>query len=138
MSLVPHHPEARFQEPGSLEKHYRDLYRRCYGTTTRAATVIPRARVEERERPAPGTRDILHLATDDSAERIIQAVAKNHGLTVDDIRGARRSDKIVNARKEAYAAVARKKPAWSSGQLALFFRREASTIRHVLRGMGVR
>lgn len=60
---------------------------------------------------------------------IVHEVATEHGVTVTDIRGCRQNMQVRRARSEAMKAVARERPDLSSGQAAIFFRRDGSTIR---------
>jgi chromosomal replication initiation ATPase DnaA len=71
-----------------------------------------------------------------SVADIVHGVVAKHGVTVTDIRGQRQNKGIRRARTEAMQAVASERPDLSSGQAAIFFRRDSSSIRHLWRRMG--
>ena len=71
-------------------------------------------------------------------EDIIPIVAERHNVTVADIKGAGRSQKVVAARFEAIAEARRLRPDLSLTQLGrLFGKRDHTTIRHALIKMGM-
>lgn len=65
-----------------------------------------------------------------SVPEIIADVAKRHGITVTELLGQRKPVHVTAARMEAYRIAGEERPDLSSGQIARFFKREGSTIRH--------
>lgn len=64
---------------------------------------------------------------------IAREVCDEFGISVEQIKGARRYREIVDARVEAYRRIYRERPDLSSGQVASFFRVDGSVIRHFWR-----
>jgi hypothetical protein len=63
---------------------------------------------------------------------IVGRIAKEHGVTFEDIMGPRRLKPVVAARKAAMIAVAAHMPRWSLPQIGRFFNRDHTTIMHAL------
>lgn len=74
-----------------------------------------------------------------TVRQIIAAVAKEHGLTHDDVVGKSRNVNIVAARHEAIEAVHRARPKLSLNGIARYFgNRHHTTILHALKKRGIK
>lgn len=62
---------------------------------------------------------------------IARDVADEHGVSLADIRGSRRTREILRARHQAMMQCRYQRPDLSSGQVAQYFQRDASTVRHL-------
>lgn len=61
---------------------------------------------------------------------IVAEVSETHGVHPGVIRGARQDKQAIKARHAALVRVKRERPDLPSTQVALYFRRDSSTIRH--------
>lgn len=61
---------------------------------------------------------------------IVKDVAESRGLTVEDLRGWRNTKPIATARHVAWEQIRVERPDLSSSQVARYFRRDGSTVRH--------
>lgn len=64
---------------------------------------------------------------------IAKQVADRHRVRLDDMRGERRDRNLAAARREAWAQIKRERPDLTSSQVAIYFHKNGSTIRHVWR-----
>jgi chromosomal replication initiation ATPase DnaA len=70
-------------------------------------------------------------------EEIVAEKLNFHGVSLVELRGARQSMRLRQVRREALEAVWLERPDLSSGQVAKYFNREGSTVRHMVRNVGV-
>ena len=106
-------------------------------TTMRMSDAI--AAWREAERLAAEARAEIartRIASQGVARQIIAAVAKEHGVTVAEIVGHRRSTWIVAARWEAIKRVSLE-TGWSLPRIGRVFDRDHTSVLHALRRMGV-
>lgn len=68
---------------------------------------------------------------------IVKEVAARRKVSVREMRSGCFYRYITQARQEAYRAIRSERPDITSGQIAIFFNREGSTIRHHFRQMGM-
>lgn len=66
-------------------------------------------------------------------QELVAAIARKHGLTVADLTGPRRFQKLVDARREAMRAVKDARPCLSLTQIGRMFHRDHSVIYYMLR-----
>lgn len=71
-------------------------------------------------------------------QAIIAEVALEHRVTVEDILGHGMSHPLIRARHQAIVEVAIRRPALSLKQIGKFFRRDHTTILHVLQKYRIR
>jgi hypothetical protein len=78
----------------------------------------------------------VHEPSGRSMADIAAEVAAEHGVEVSDLRGTSRRHKITSVRHDAFLRICRERPELSSAQIARYFHREGSTLRHVIRNAG--
>jgi chromosomal replication initiation ATPase DnaA len=76
----------------------------------------------------------VHEPTGRSMADIAAEVAAEHGVEVSRLRGPEQTYNVNAARHAAIRRVSQERPNLSSGQIARFFCRDGSTIRHVIAG----
>lgn len=72
-----------------------------------------------------------------SARSIIRRVSDKHGVALEDVLGPRRHAKIIKARHEAIVSVVMGCPHFSVLRISKMFRRDHTSILHVLKKYGV-
>lgn len=101
----------------------------------------PRERFQARQKEALDARVFTVLDPDKLArepKRIIARVAAEHGFTIGDILGPRRSKPLIRARHLAMAEVSERRRDLSLLTLGRIFNRDHTTILHALRRLGLR
>jgi hypothetical protein len=94
--------------------------------------VIPERGRAATEATAGHDRIIWNLGSSDSpqmrARSLVAVVAGKYGVRPQDIRGPRRSSKLIQARFEAYLSVVDQCPEWSYTDIGQFFNKDHTTI----------
>jgi chromosomal replication initiation ATPase DnaA len=105
---------------------------------------LPRIKRERFKPVKQLVRDWLMIGSpefgaDETAAAIVRAVASRHGVTVNHIRGKRRTPALVAARHEAVAELARLKPKWPLPRIAQYLGySDHTSVIHALARMGER
>lgn len=126
---------AERAEARQLMAEARKLFALAVRERAEAARVLANALVEAdliRTRAA----EVAELPLLPSVREIIGAVAARHGLAVSAILGARKSRQVVAARHEAIALAHAARPDLSLSELGRLFKRDHTSIHHVLRKQG--
>lgn len=92
--------------------------------------------ITRKERAVKPPNVIKQLSPKDYTNVIVESVAARHGLTVGDIMGRSRRQKIVTARHEAIAEVVEARPHWSYPTVGQLFGLDHTSILHALQKQG--
>lgn len=72
-----------------------------------------------------------------SAAVILEVIARKHGLTVEDIKGGRKTDPIIACRHDAIVDMHERRPDFSSPEIGRHIGRDHSTVLHALKRRGI-
>jgi chromosomal replication initiation ATPase DnaA len=74
----------------------------------------------------------VHESTGRSMADIAAEVAAEHGVEVAALRGSSQANEITWVRRAAFRRIHQERPDLSSGQIARYFHREGSSVRHAI------
>ena len=156
-------PARAFTDAAALRAHYADLQRRMYAPRPRPVPPVPapipvaspvaapadpndgaviaasvQAMVDRDYGRPQGVPDIPGpTSTATTVRRILATVARMHGMTVEDLKGPRRTARVVRARQDAMAAVWLNCSKLSLPAIGRIMRRDHTTVLHALRQRGI-
>ncbi|MGU3387180.1 helix-turn-helix domain-containing protein [Methylobacterium sp. D53M] len=133
-----------FNDAGALRAHYAAVHARIWNARPPEVATAEPLSVSAPLQPADAPLEIIPAAPDASETArgempsdVIRRIARDYGLTSDDLCGHSRAHHVIHARRAAIAALLEARPSASLTQIGQWINKNHSTVLHALRAMGL-